>query len=162
MRHLHGLVIVYVLRPAADGFETLQLLRRPGGYLADTWQFPGGKIDDGETAPQAAVRELSEETGLTPRRLQFLTHVSTFYVPMLDAVLHATNFCAFVEVADAIRLNEEHTDLRWIGRSRFRQDVMWPTDRRALAEIWREHLPGSPFVDQRKLDLSRLDEIVRR
>ena len=163
MDHLVSLVAVFVLKPAAGDFEILQLLRRPGGYLENTWQFPGGKVDAGETAPQAAVRELREETGLAPNRLQFLTHVSTFYVPMLDAVLHAANFCCFIDAGVSITLNEEHTDFRWIGRSRFRRDVMWPTDRAALAEIWREHLPGrSPYAGQRTLDVGRLDQIVRR
>lgn len=35
------------------------------------WQFPQGGIDDGETAEQAAVRELKEETGITSAKLVY-------------------------------------------------------------------------------------------
>ena len=40
--------------------------RRPeGGMLAGLWEFPGGKIQEGETMPECIARELKEEMGLT-------------------------------------------------------------------------------------------------
>jgi 8-oxo-dGTP diphosphatase len=41
--------------------------RGPGVPLAGLWEFPGGKVEPGETAAQAAIRECREETGLTVR-----------------------------------------------------------------------------------------------
>ncbi|MEQ8787223.1 MAG: (deoxy)nucleoside triphosphate pyrophosphohydrolase [Pirellulaceae bacterium] len=38
--------------------------RPPGAKLAGLWEFPGGKIEPGETPEQAAIRECREETGL--------------------------------------------------------------------------------------------------
>jgi 8-oxo-dGTP diphosphatase len=49
-----------VYRDGADGLEVL-LVHRP---RYDDWSLPKGKLDDGESWEDAAVREVEEETGL--------------------------------------------------------------------------------------------------
>lgn len=39
--------------------------RDPSQHLPGAWEFPGGKIEDGEDPASAALRELAEETGLS-------------------------------------------------------------------------------------------------
>lgn len=151
-------VIIYVLRPTEDGHdhEILQMRRQDAAYLGGTWQFCSGGIEPGETAAQAAVQELREETGLLPRQLTFLSHVEAFYTPPTDTIWHRTGFCCVVGREDAISLNEEHTAFRWIGRREIRRQVMWPGERWALAEIFREHLGPALASAYRRLDPDNL------
>ena len=154
MRERADKVVIYVLRPTEDGadYEILQMLRREGAYLGGTWQFCSGGIEPGETAAQAALRELREETGRAPRQLTFLSYVEAFYIPESDTLWHRIGFCAVVERLDVIRLNEEHTAYRWISRRDVRREVTWPGERAALAEIFREHLRQSGSLPRRQLD----------
>lgn len=48
-----------------DGREYLLAQRPPGKAYAGYWEFPGGKVETGESFAQALVRELQEELGMT-------------------------------------------------------------------------------------------------
>jgi 8-oxo-dGTP diphosphatase len=56
-------------RPAASAAifrnDTVLIVERGKGALPGTWSLPGGHIEPGETARDAAAREVGEETGLT-------------------------------------------------------------------------------------------------
>lgn len=53
--------------------------RPPGRHLEGRWEFPGGKIDAGESEAQALARELAEELGVTLRRSEKLVSLEHAY-----------------------------------------------------------------------------------
>ena len=60
----------------ADG-TVLLAQRPPGKAYAGYWEFPGGKLEPGETPRQALDRELAEELGLTVRRAAISRSISS-------------------------------------------------------------------------------------
>ncbi|MCP3982544.1 MAG: (deoxy)nucleoside triphosphate pyrophosphohydrolase [bacterium] len=71
--------------------------RPAGSHLAGSWEFPGGKVERGESPEQAARRELEEEAGLAAERLDHLTIVVHDYA---DAPLRFHVFVARDPVPD--------------------------------------------------------------
>jgi len=58
------LIVVAAALIAADGRVLLQQ-RSPGRSMAGLWEFPGGKVEEGETPETALARELREELGIS-------------------------------------------------------------------------------------------------
>lgn len=147
----YDMIDCYVVRQKAsdDSWELLQLRRPPGAFMGGTWQTIHGKIKERETAWQAALRELREETGLVPLEFYQLDTMNVFYMASADTIWHCPGFCAVVDASATITLNHEHDAIRWIDRSQIDALFMWPGERLALAELCREVLdngPAKPFL----------------
>ena len=139
----HDMVTVFIARPAGTSHEMLQLRRVRDSYMGGTWQTVRGKTKPGETAVQAAVREMREETGLSPREFYRLPSTETFYTLPDDTMWHNAVFFALVAPDVAITLNHEHDAHRWVPLSNVKDAFMWPGERRLIAEIQDEILtPG--------------------
>ena len=129
-------VTVFVARRGAGGtHQLLQLRRRADDYLGGTWQTVRGTMEPGETAAQTAVRELREETGLTPIELYSLGIVETFFIAAQDTIWHSPAFLATVAADAKITLDAEHDDSRWIDEAEMQARFMWPSERPLITVI---------------------------
>lgn len=137
-------VSCFVARRAGASHEFLQLLREPSRYMGNTWQLVTGGIDTDETAWQAALRELREETGLTPIEFFQVDVVNTFYLAASDSIMHSPMFCAIVAEGAMITLSHENTAFRWVTREAMPSHLMWPGERLAFAELCKEILDDGP------------------
>ena len=88
MRDAGRAPVEVALAVVVRGGLTLVARRGAGSHLAGLWEFPGGKVEPGETPEAAARRELLEETGLVAERLEPLVVVVHDY-PERSVRLHA-------------------------------------------------------------------------
>lgn len=64
MENLSTPLLVVAVAIVDDGDRILMQRRRLGAVHGGLWEFPGGKVEPGETPETAAVREIAEELGL--------------------------------------------------------------------------------------------------
>ena len=83
--------------------------QRGYGDYKDGWEFPGGKIESGESRELAVVREIREELATTVSVDKFLTTVEHDY-----PTFHLTMHCFLCSVVSRNLQLLEHEDCRWL------------------------------------------------
>lgn len=94
-----------------------------------------GTIEAGETAVQASLRELREETGLVAERLYNISRTEAFYQHRSDEVALIPVFAAFVAARATVTLSAEHDRAEWLRPDAAARRFAWPRERRALDDI---------------------------
>ena len=97
------------------------------------WEFPGGKIEAGESGEQALIREICEELGAEIAVERKLTEVVHAYP---DLNVHLTLYLACVSSGEIQKL--EHNDVRWITPDQIPEYDFCPADRAFLDKIKEE------------------------
>jgi dATP pyrophosphohydrolase len=90
------------------------------------WQIITGRIRRSEKAAKAALRELREETGLTPERLWIAPLVSSFFSLAGDRVELCPLFAVEVGRAAEPLLSKEHQQYEWATFERTKSLLVWP------------------------------------
>lgn len=136
------LVSLVALRKTGSQFEVLLLKRAQ--TLVGEWCQIAGSIEEGETAWQAALRELDEETGLKPVALYSADICEQFYEADRDAITMAPVFVAFIDNTEKVSLNHEHSDYCWVSFDDAAELVAFGGQRRVLRWIEEEFVQRPP------------------
>ncbi len=97
-----------------DSCGNVLICKRPAydKHFPDLWEFPGGKIESGETHVQCLMREISEELEIEIMvNEKFLFSIAS--MENSDIALH-TYSCCFL--SGVLNLNA-HTDFKWVAKS---------------------------------------------
>ncbi len=99
------------------------------------WEFPGGKIEPGESGEECIVRECQEELGVTLRVERELTDVVYEY-PQRTVHLHFY----ICDIVEGIPDKKEHNDIVWIEPVDISKYEFCPADAKMLAKVDSEHM----------------------
>ena len=117
MKHIE--VVAAIIRKEDKIFA----IQRGYGDWKDWWEFPGGKMEPGETPEEALKREIKEELSADISVEEFLTTVEYDY-----PAFHLTMHCYLCTLLDeAMHLNE-HEAARWLSKAELRSVKWLPAD----------------------------------
>ena len=98
-------VVAAIIREGNKVFAT----QRGYGEYKDGWEFPGGKIEPGETPQQALAREIKEELDTEIAVGDYLTTIEYDY-----PTFHLSMQCFWCKIVDGTPVLIEHEAARWL------------------------------------------------
>jgi 8-oxo-dGTP diphosphatase len=108
--------------------RVLAACRRAPAELAGCWEFPGGKVEDGESETDALVRECREEMG-----------IEVAVGPMIGAHSITDGVVLHVYLAEHLlgypEPRQDHNEMRWLAAADLNSVDWLPADRPMLAAI---------------------------
>ena len=108
--------------------------RLGGGPFQGLWEFPGGKIGDGESAAEALSRELAEELGI---ELVACASVMRLRHEYDDRIVSIEFFIVSDWVSEPV--GREGQALRWVPRERLDAGELLPADVPVIEALQRQH-----------------------
>ena len=135
MNILSNLIEAHIFRIINGEIEFLLLKRSPDQYYPNLWQMVSGKIKENETAYNAALREIKEETDLTPEKFWVAPTVNSFYSPDKDYICLLPVFAVKVNYNCEIKISNEHTEYKWVKSDEAKQLLAWDGHRKSVDVI---------------------------
>lgn len=104
--------------------------QRGYGEFKDRWEFPGGKIETGETKEDALIREIQEELDTEITIEAFIKTINYMY-PTFELIMH----CFSCSVKNGNLILKEHEDAKWLDKDTFNTVDWLPADREVLKNV---------------------------
>lgn len=104
--------------------------QRGYGEFKDGWEFPGGKIDEGETSEEALVREIQEELDTEIEIVDLLDTVEYDYPNF-----HLSMDCFICKIRSGKLVLKEHEAAKWLTKEEFYSVDWLPADLGLIPKI---------------------------
>ncbi len=119
-------VVAAIIKDGDKIFAT----QRGYGEFKDGWEFPGGKIEENETAEEALIREIKEELNITIKIEQYFDSVEYDYPNF-----HLSMKCYICSIKDGKLTLLEHESANWLHKDDI-DSVDWlPADLSLIAKL---------------------------
>ncbi len=117
-------VVAAVIKSVNEqGDQVIFATQRGYGDFKGGWEFPGGKIEEGETPKEALLREIKEELNTVISVGNLIETIEHDY-----PTFHLSMDCFWAEITDGNLVLNEHEDAKWLTKEDLNSVEWLPAD----------------------------------
>jgi len=146
MKIISNLIEAHIFRETESGIEFLLLKRAKDQIYPAVWQMVSGKIKENEKAFETSLRELREETNLTPLNMWIAPKVNSFYSSQSDSICLIPVFAVQVKKDSKVIISDEHSEYKWVTSDEAKGLLAWDGQRKAVELIEEYFLNEKSFL----------------
>ena len=144
---ISNMIEAHIFRIKKNKIEFLLLKRSENEIYPGLWQMVSGSIHAGEMAYQTALREISEETNLKPKKLWVVPNINSFYSPEKNYISMLPVFTAQVDYNAKVKISNEHTEFVWVTKEKAKKMLAWVGQRKSVDIICEYFLKEKSYLN---------------
>ena len=130
-----SMIEAHIYRKKNKKIKYLILKRGEKAHYPGIWQMVTGKVKKDETAMDAVIREVKEETNLDVQKLFVVPNVNPFYNHFDNSVNFVPVFLCQVKEVDEVNISKEHCKSKWVKMKKAKKKFAWPGQKHSLELI---------------------------
>lgn len=147
------MVEVHLFKVIEGEIKFLILKRAENVVFPGLWQMVTGKSEGDETALETALREITEETGLTPKNIWAAPNINSFYSHQKNCINLLPVFAGEIDAKEEVVISNEHVEYKWVAPDEAKRLFAWPGHRKSVEIITQYFLKEKIFFDLVKITI---------
>ncbi|MBU2505934.1 MAG: NUDIX domain-containing protein [Bacteroidetes bacterium] len=134
MEILSDLIEAHIILKTDDEIKFLLLKRSKEEIYPGIWQMVTGSVKPNEKGFECALREIKEETNLTPLEMWVVPNINSFYSSERNSIIMVPVFVCTVDSED-VQISSEHSECRWVNKSEAVKMLAWLGQKKSVEII---------------------------
>ncbi|MBN2572222.1 MAG: NUDIX pyrophosphatase [Ignavibacteriales bacterium] len=146
MKIISNIIEAHIFRVVNKKMQFLILRRSNEFSYPFVWQMVTGRNEKGEKAVRTVIREIKEETGLTPKKMWVVPNLNFYFDHEQDGIILVPVFAVKVDKNADVKISNEHSKFKWVSFTKAKRLFAWSGQKKSIEIIFNYYTRKKNFL----------------